>query len=178
MDYETFARSVKALTAELDQCSTNKVIFIEKPYNVVFASIGMQTVKNDLFDEDRTEFIDADNLSPQEIHKLVFDATATPKLIVLNGVNSPLSHPESMNAGLKMVYMPLPAPAAIVVLTEYERGWGSKDFDATPYYDLAAAKARVEDVLSKNTASSAPDYYIVASLVTDPESFSKYERIY
>lgn len=177
MDYETFATCIQNLTKGLDERDTNSVVFINKPKNVIFAAIFMPPA-NQMFDKTRTEFKDAEDMTTEEIHRLVFDKTDSPKLIILYGMFSPLSHPESMNAGLRMTFMELPSPVALVVLREYERGWGSKDFDAQPFYDRAAAEARVKEVNDNNDELYAPDYYIVASLVTEPESFSRYERIY
>lgn len=47
---------------------------------------------------------------------------------------------------------------------EYERGWGSK-VESIEYFDNDEdAKARVSEFNSHNTATEAPDWYIVASL--------------
>ena len=78
---------------------------------------------------------------------------------------------------LHVIFIPSPAPHAMVVLREYERGWGSKDFDATPFYNIENARSRVAEVNNKNTAPSAPDYYIVARLETDPSDFYDLARL-
>ena len=49
-----------------------------------------------------------------------------------------------------------------VELWEYEMGWGSKCFDVQKYKTESEALAKIEEVNSKNTASEAPDYYIMA----------------
>lgn len=49
------------------------------------------------------------------------------------------------------------------VLTEYERGWGSKMFLAEEFPSKEAAEKWIKEKNSKNTASVAPDYYIQAS---------------
>lgn len=49
------------------------------------------------------------------------------------------------------------------VLTEYERGWGNKMFLAEEFPDKVAAEKWIKEQNSKNTAPSAPDYYIQAS---------------
>ena len=50
-----------------------------------------------------------------------------------------------------------------VVLTEYERGWGSKHWD-TWYFDneAEAKQAAIDYNVKHNTASSAPDWYVRA----------------
>lgn len=53
------------------------------------------------------------------------------------------------------------------VLREYERGWGSKDFHASGHATLEEATAAAAKVNAKNTAPSAPDYYINARVETD-----------
>lgn len=51
-----------------------------------------------------------------------------------------------------------------VIFMEYERGWGSK-VESIEYFDNDEdAKARVSEFNSHNTATEAPDWYIVASL--------------
>lgn len=177
MDYETFSTCIKSLTEALDRRLTNTVVFINKPKNVVMAAIAMPPA-NQMFDNQRTEFKDSDAMTSEEIHQLVFDKTNDPKLIILYGVKPLLENRQVINAVLRMTYMTLPEPVALVVLREYERGWGSKDFDAQPFYDRAAAEARVKEVNSKNDQASAPDYYIVADLITKTETFGGYERIY
>jgi len=70
----------------------------------------------------------------------------------------------------------LPTTNYLVVLREYERGWGSKDFHAKQFTEYSDAKAYYTEVNSRNTAPSAPDYYIQARIETDPENFNTYER--
>jgi hypothetical protein len=59
------------------------------------------------------------------------------------------------------------------VLREYERGWGSKDFHATGHQTREAAQKAVDKVNAKNTAPSAPDYYVNARVETD-NFYAKY----
>jgi hypothetical protein len=49
-----------------------------------------------------------------------------------------------------------------VVLWEYERGWGSKPFTHSDFDSKEEALVYVKEVNSKNTAPTAPDYYIQA----------------
>jgi hypothetical protein len=70
----------------------------------------------------------------------------------------------------------LPTTNYLVVLREYERGYGSKDFHAEEYAQYSEAKAFCDLVNSENTASTAPDYYIQARIITNPEEFGQYER--
>jgi hypothetical protein len=49
-----------------------------------------------------------------------------------------------------------------VDLIEYERGWGSK-IDETIYFDNEAeARQYCEDFNAKNTATTVPDWYMIA----------------
>ena len=70
-----------------------------------------------------------------------------------------------------------PTTNYIVVLTEYERGWGSKDFHAVECETLDQAIAHETETNSHNTKPTVPDYYIVARIETDPRKFSNYERL-
>lgn len=65
----------------------------------------------------------------------------------------------------------------LVVYTEYERGWGSKEFLAVEYDNLEDAKKTALEENSKNNLPVAPDYYIVARVVSDPEQFHHYEKL-
>lgn len=65
----------------------------------------------------------------------------------------------------------------MAVLTEYERGWGSKDFHAVKFDDYGKAKAYVDGTNAKNTEAKVPDWYCVARLITDPAEFHRYERL-
>lgn len=49
------------------------------------------------------------------------------------------------------------------VLTEYERGWGSKMFVAKEFKTKAEAYTWIAEQNKQNTAPTAPDYYIQAS---------------
>lgn len=60
-----------------------------------------------------------------------------------------------------------------VVYTEYERGWGSKDFHAMGFNDKQDALNLINEENSKNTSLTAPEYYIQCSLETD-DYYSKY----
>jgi hypothetical protein len=52
-----------------------------------------------------------------------------------------------------------------VDLVEYERGWGSK-VDETIYFDNEAeARKYCDEFNARNTASTAPDWYMVANYV-------------
>lgn len=53
---------------------------------------------------------------------------------------------------------------ARVLYTEYERGWGSKVFLVEYFADINEAQDEANKVNSKNTAKSAPDYYITAEV--------------
>lgn len=51
-----------------------------------------------------------------------------------------------------------------VRFTEYERGWGQREFGPDKYFDTEAeAKACVLDFNKDNTADIAPDWYAQAS---------------
>jgi hypothetical protein len=65
----------------------------------------------------------------------------------------------------------------LVVLREYERGWGSKDFSASEFKDLDSASAYATSINAENTAKIAPDYYINARVVSNPAEFSNYEHL-
>lgn len=65
----------------------------------------------------------------------------------------------------------------LVVLREYERGWGSKDFVAHEYTDYESAKAYADSVNAENNLPVAPDYYINARVVTNPEEIKNYESL-
>ena len=65
----------------------------------------------------------------------------------------------------------------LVVLSEYERGWGSKDFVAHEYEEYAPAKAYADSVNAENNLPVVPDYYINARVVTNPEEFKQYESL-
>lgn len=50
-----------------------------------------------------------------------------------------------------------------VEFTEYERGWGSKPWETEYYDNEAEARQRAIDYNKEhNTATSAPDWYVVA----------------
>jgi len=49
-----------------------------------------------------------------------------------------------------------------VILTEYERGWGQKDFFESYFDTEKEAEVYADSVNSKNTLAHAPDYYIQA----------------
>lgn len=71
-----------------------------------------------------------------------------------------------------MAEITVPFYTHVVVLTEYERGWGSKCFAASHYDTAEEAYAAMNKTNSKNTAAEAPDYYIAASY---HETMSKQE---
>jgi hypothetical protein len=50
----------------------------------------------------------------------------------------------------------------VVILREYERGWGSKDFHCTEFGSKADAEKEMARINARNTAPHAPDYYIQA----------------
>lgn len=52
-----------------------------------------------------------------------------------------------------------------VVFTEYDRGWGSNQFHAVFYETRAEAEAKSNAENAKNTAPTAPDYYIQTHVV-------------
>lgn len=50
-----------------------------------------------------------------------------------------------------------------VVMTEFERGWGSKPYATVYFYTEAEAKEfAASHNAEENTAPSAPDWYVVA----------------
>ena len=57
----------------------------------------------------------------------------------------------------------------VVVLTEYERGWGSREFIARAHKTKVDADRYVHEVNSKNTSPTAPEYYIKAAYIGDME---------
>ena len=64
----------------------------------------------------------------------------------------------------------------LVVLREHERGWGASDFAVHEFETFKEAKADEADINSENTAPTAPDYYIQARVITNPDEFHYYER--
>jgi hypothetical protein len=67
-------------------------------------------------------------------------------------------------------------PGYMVVLTEHDSGWGSKVFHAKKYSTYTEAKMHADEVNAENDKPSAPDYYITAEIITDPEMFQYYEK--
>jgi hypothetical protein len=67
-------------------------------------------------------------------------------------------------------------PGYMVILTEYESGWGSRVFDAKIYPSYQDALNRVKEVNAENDKPTAPDYYITADLISDPALFDNYKR--
>lgn len=65
----------------------------------------------------------------------------------------------------------------LVILTEYERGWDSKDFHAIEFEDFTEAKKCVTDENAKNNLPHTPDYYIVARVETNPDTFKHYTNL-
>lgn len=53
-----------------------------------------------------------------------------------------------------------------VNLTEYEKGWGSKVFDALYFKKEDNALSYIKEYNSKNNLSTTPDYYTRAELIT------------
>lgn len=52
-----------------------------------------------------------------------------------------------------------------VIIMEYERGWGSK-VDETKYFDTeVSAKEFVREFNKRNTAATAPDWYMQAEYI-------------
>lgn len=58
---------------------------------------------------------------------------------------------------------PQPDHRHLVLLTEYERGWGSKIIARHYFKTHLDAESYVNEVNSENTSPTAPDYYIQAS---------------
>lgn len=65
----------------------------------------------------------------------------------------------------------------LVVLREYERGWGSKDFVAHEYDDYESAREYANSVNAENNLDYVPDYYINARIITNPQEFRIYEDL-
>lgn len=53
----------------------------------------------------------------------------------------------------------------VVIIREYERGWGSKDFVAKEHGCKEDALEYMNKINSENTAPTAPDYYHQARYV-------------
>jgi len=51
-----------------------------------------------------------------------------------------------------------------VILREYEKWWWSKDFETLEFDTIGLAKAKVNEINSKNNEAITPDYYITARL--------------
>jgi hypothetical protein len=51
-----------------------------------------------------------------------------------------------------------------LLLTEYERGWGSTN-EYCQFNTRLEAEAYREEINSKNTLESVPDYYVTASTI-------------
>lgn len=64
----------------------------------------------------------------------------------------------------------------VVVLREYERGWGSKDFLAYHFDTQKEAEEKVLEHNKENNESIVPDYYIVARYV-DKMTKREYDTI-
>lgn len=67
-------------------------------------------------------------------------------------------------------------PRYIVVETEYERGWGSRDLCAKEFTCVETAQSYVRSVNAPNTLANVPDWYITARLITDPQQIQYYEK--
>lgn len=65
----------------------------------------------------------------------------------------------------------------MVVLREYERGWGSKDFTASEFTNFESATAYANSVNAENNLPVVPDYYINARVITNPAEFVQYEDL-
>lgn len=65
----------------------------------------------------------------------------------------------------------------LVVLREYERGWGSKDFTACEFSELEEATAYATSVNAENNLPVVPDYYITARVITNPAEFENYRSL-
>lgn len=178
MTYDQFVEVFDAL-GRLLKSDQNTVVYIEGYQGVVESSLtfnGADSIINR--PEIETNILPA--MTAEQINNLVFDKTNNPKVWVLigNKGHDPLLYDDTRNAGLRMVRLDFPAPEAVVILTEYERGWGSKIFHSTPFYSLDAANAYVEKVNCENKPGPVPDYYIIAELILDPSKFSQYEHLY
>jgi hypothetical protein len=68
-------------------------------------------------------------------------------------------------------------PHYIVVETEYERGWGSRDLCAKEFDCVNAAQLYVRSVNAQNTQNTAPDWYIAARLISDPQEIQYYKKM-
>lgn len=55
----------------------------------------------------------------------------------------------------------------VVVWTEYERGWGRKDFMANDYSSKEEALKKVDEENAKNNLPQVPDYYIMTRYVPE-----------
>jgi hypothetical protein len=65
----------------------------------------------------------------------------------------------------------------LVVYTEYERGFGSKDDAMTCHTDYDASLKEADECNSKNTEKRVPDYYVVARVISDPKEFRFYRSL-
>jgi hypothetical protein len=65
----------------------------------------------------------------------------------------------------------------LVVLREFERGWGSKDFLAKSFSSYQSAVTFADSVNLENNKRPVPDYYITARIITDPNKFSDFRKI-
>ena len=50
-----------------------------------------------------------------------------------------------------------------IEIREFERGWGDKRIDTEEFETYEAACAATDEINSKNTSRTAPDYYIQAA---------------
>lgn len=177
MTYEEFVKAFDAIS-RTRKTNRNSVIFIDKPVRTIIAALSSGS--ENILGRFDVKVEDFSLLTPTKLNELVFEETRDPKVIILAGnkAGNPMASDDTRYASLRMIYMALPEPAAVVVLTEHERGWGAKPFDATPYYTVADAERRVKEVNSHNNLPSAPDYYITADMTTDPSEFARYERFY
>lgn len=64
----------------------------------------------------------------------------------------------------------------VCIQREYERGWGQKDIVATDYDTKELAEEAVQKCNARNTAGSAPDYYVQARYEAEV-SEEEYDRI-
>lgn len=55
----------------------------------------------------------------------------------------------------------------VALLTEYERGWGSKPFSAKHFPTKEEAVSFVNKTNEKNNLATVPDYYISAQFVPE-----------
>lgn len=102
------------------------MIFIDKPVRIIISALSSGS--ENILGRFDVKVEDFSLLTPTKLNELVLEETRDPKVIILAGnkAGNLMASDDTRYASFRMIYMSLPKPAAVVVLTEHERGWGAK----------------------------------------------------